>query len=91
MASYVKIVQACSNIDLTVDSIADISDGTFYPWWLWLANAGHVHEFVEDGVISFKVVVIAGCMYFDIQTRTRTWRVRAFLRSSKQKLVYWTV
>ena len=35
----------------------DWSDGRHFPWWVWLANKGHLRDVVNDGVAAVEVEV----------------------------------
>ena len=45
----------------------DWSDGRHFPWWVWLANTGHLRDVVNDGVMAVQVRVANGekCVLVD--------------------------
>ncbi len=43
-----------------VDRTVDWSDGSIFPWWVWLANTGKVHDVVNDGISRVEVSVMGG-------------------------------
>ena len=39
---------------------ADWSDGSLFPWWVWLANTGVLRDVVNDGVAGVELEVAHG-------------------------------
>ena len=42
------------------DHTVDWTDGSQFPWWVWLANTGAVRDVVNDGVIGVELEVSRG-------------------------------
>ena len=42
------------------DHTVDWSDGSHFPWWVWLANTGVLRDVVNDGVAGVKLEVVDG-------------------------------
>ena len=42
------------------DHTVDWSDGSEFPWWVWLANTGTVRDVVNDGVQRVELEVANG-------------------------------
>ena len=42
------------------DHTVDWSDGSHFPWWVWLANTGLWHDVVNDGVAGVELEVAGG-------------------------------
>ena len=38
----------------------DWSDGSHFPWWVWLANTGVLRDVVNDGVAGVELEVVDG-------------------------------
>ena len=50
----------------------DLSDGDFYPWWLFLANTGKIAEVLTTGVYSFHVLQLPDACVLKQCFRVRT-------------------
>ena len=50
---------------LTITSFG--SDGTHFPWWVWLANTGTIRDVANDGISSVRLQASAGfkCVVVD--------------------------
>ena len=42
------------------DHTVDWSDGSHFPWWVWLANVGVLRDVVNDGVAAVELEVDNG-------------------------------
>ena len=42
------------------DHTVDWSDGSHFPWWVWLANTGQLRDVVNDGVAGVELEVANG-------------------------------
>jgi hypothetical protein len=42
------------------DHTVDWSDGSHFPWWVWLANTGVLRDVVNDGVAGVELEVVDG-------------------------------
>ena len=42
------------------DHTVDWSDGSHFPWWVWLANTGVLRDVVNDGVAGVELEVLDG-------------------------------
>ena len=42
------------------DHTVDWSDGSHFPWWVWLANTGVLRDVVNDGVAGVELEVADG-------------------------------
>ena len=42
------------------DPTVDWSDGSHFPWWVWLANTGVLRDVVNDGVTGVELEVADG-------------------------------
>ena len=42
------------------DHTEDWSDGSQFPWWVWLANTGAIRDVVNDGVAGVELEVADG-------------------------------
>lgn len=51
------------------DDCVDWSDGSTFPWWLWLANTGKVRDIVDKGVTSVEVHIRTGSKSILVHTR----------------------
>ena len=78
-----------AEVDRSLDTVIDYSDGARFPWWLWLANTGHTREFVADGVTSFSVAIRNRKAFLEIETVTSAWRVELPKGSSNKKMIYY--
>ena len=53
----------------------DLSDGSMWPWWLWLSGTGRRIIVLDDGVLSFHVVQLEAIKCFRIRTAKNNWFV----------------
>ena len=53
--TWKKFWQVIQDFDYADQSEIDITDGAFYPWWLWLSTAGNIQQVTRDGVSSVRL------------------------------------
>ena len=61
----------------------DWSDGSHFPWWVWLANTGAVREVVNEGVIAVELEVADGNKCVVVHSVQGTFRLYRQARSGK--------
>ena len=59
----------------SVANCIDLSDGEFWPWWLFLANTGRIQEVLAGGILSFEVVQLPLIRAFRVRTADETYFV----------------
>ena len=53
--TWKKFWQVIQDFDYADQYEIDITDGAFYPWWLWLSTAGNTQQVTLDGVSSVRL------------------------------------
>jgi hypothetical protein len=44
------------------DHTVDWSDGSHFPWWVWMANTGVLRDIVNDGVFCVELLSLPKCV-----------------------------
>ena len=57
MVNWGRLSKALEQVPDHYDHTEDWSDGRHFPWWVWLANKGHLRDVVNDGVAAVEVEV----------------------------------
>ena len=53
------------------------SDGSAFPWWIWLGNTGLLRDVVHDGVFSMEVEVVDSVKSLVVRSTAGTYRLSA--------------
>ena len=61
----------------------DWSDGSRFPWWVWLANTGHLRGVVNDGVAGVELEVLGGNKCVLVHSVAGDFRLSAHPRDGK--------
>ena len=64
------------------DQEIDWSDGTHFPWWVWLANTGRIREVANDGISSVRLQVTAGVKRLVVDSVQGIYHIRSGPRNS---------
>ena len=65
------------------DHTVDWTDGSHFPWWVWLAHTGVVRDVVNDGVISVELEVSRGNKCVLVHSMRGDFRLWGALRRGK--------
>ena len=56
MFGWRRVRHFLDSLPNTKDWDIDWSDGSEFPWWLWIANPGKTRKLIGDGIISVKAI-----------------------------------
>ena len=76
-----KLWKVIQDFDYADQSEIDITDGAFYPWWLWLSTAGGIREVILDGVSCVRLSLFEETRCIIISSPVRHYRVFQDARS----------
>jgi hypothetical protein len=53
---------ALINLPPLANHTVDWSDGSHFPWWVWMANTGVLRDIVNDGVFCVELLSLPKCV-----------------------------
>ena len=63
-----KLVREELRLLPNADGTVDWSDGSRFPWWVWLANTGQIRDVANDGIAHVEVKVMQGSKSVVVRT-----------------------